>query len=140
MEVVACVPGAALGAQHEDGSWDATATVNFGPVKVAFQARVMLDLDDAAMVGRVTARGKDNQRGTRVASSMTFEVKETPPLPSLPPRGGRESTVTMDSQVEITGRLAGVIEGGASVVVGRMAREFAENLARRCAGTGEETV
>jgi hypothetical protein len=44
------------------------------------------------------------------------------------------STVTVDGEAEISGKLAGVIESGASIVVHRMAGEFADNLARRCAG------
>ena len=38
--VVDCVPGAALGEQQEDGSFDAALTVKFGPAKVTFHARV----------------------------------------------------------------------------------------------------
>jgi carbon monoxide dehydrogenase subunit G len=123
--VVSCVPGASLGEQQEDGSLDASVTVKFGPVKVTFQARVTLDLDDAAMVGHVTARGKDNQGGTRVTSSMTFEVMD---------EAESGSTVAIDGEAEISGKLAGLIEGGASIVVNRMSSEFADNLAKRCAG------
>ena len=121
--VVGCVPGASLGEQQEDGSLDASVTVKFGPVKVSFLARVTLELDDAAMIGHVTARGKDSQGGTRVTSTMTFEVM-----------GEAESgsTVVIDGEVEIAGKLAGVIESGASIVVHRMSSEFADNLAQRC--------
>jgi uncharacterized protein len=122
--VVTCVPGASLGRQRDDGSWDASVAVKFGPVNVAFQALVSLAADEVAMTGRVIARGKDSQGGTRVASTMTFAVKDAAPS---------GSEVTIDSEVEISGRLAGVIETGAPIVVKRMAREFAANLARRCA-------
>lgn len=123
--VVSCVPGASLGEQQEDGSLDASVTVKFGPVKVTFHARVTLELDDAAMVGHVTARGKDNQGGTRVTSTMTFEVKD---------EAESGSTVAIHGEAEIAGKLAGLIESGASIVVNRMSSEFADNLARRCAG------
>jgi len=122
--VVSCVPGASLGDKQDDGSFDGSVTVKFGPVRVSFQARVTLDLDDAAMVGHVTGRGKDNQGGTRVMSTMTFEVIEDV-------ESG--SKVSIDGEVAISGKLAGVIEGGAPIVVNRMSGEFAENLARRCA-------
>jgi carbon monoxide dehydrogenase subunit G len=126
--VVGCVPGATLGEQQDDGSWDASVAVKFGPVRVAFQARVTLELDEAARVGHVTARGKENQGGTRVTSTMTFQVKT---------EAESESTVTIDGEAEISGKLAGMIESGASIVVKRMAGEFAGNLAERCAaGTG----
>lgn len=127
-EVVECVPGAALGEQHEDGSFDASVTVKFGPAKVAFQARVSLDLDEAARTGNVSARGKDNQGGTRFRTSMHFGVVERADAPG--------STIPIQATVDITGRLSGLIETGASMVVKRMTREFSEALAARLAGAG----
>ena len=123
--VVECVPGAALGDEREDGSFDATLTVKFGPAKVTFHARVTLEMDGAAMVGHVTAKGKDNQGGTRVRATMTFKVVEQAEPPG--------SAVPIEAQVEIFGRLATLVEGGATLVVKRMTGEFSERLAARCA-------
>jgi len=122
--VVDCVPGAALGDQHEDGSFDATMTVKFGPAKVTFHGRVALELDTVAMAGYVTARGKDKQGGTRFRATMTFGVTEQTEPPG--------STIPIAAQVEISGRLASLVEGGAKLVVKRMTAEFAERLAARC--------
>ena len=124
--VIDCVPGAALGEQQEDGSFDATLTVKFGPAKVTFKAKVALELDMAAMVGHVTARGRDNQGGTRIRAKMMFRVVE-----QLQPQG---STIPIEAQVEISGRLATLVEGGATLVVKRMTSEFTERVAARCAG------
>ena len=124
--VVDCVPGAALGEQQEDGSYNATLVVKFGPAKVTFQAKVALEYDSAAMGGRVSSRGKDNQGGTRVKTTMTFKVVEGETLGS--------SVIPIDAQVEISGRLALLVEGGASLVVKRMTGEFTERLAARLAG------
>ena len=74
--VVGCVPGAELGAEHEDGTFDGGLTVKFGPARVTFRARIELELDQAAMTGRVIARGKDNQGGTRFRATMSFSVTE----------------------------------------------------------------
>jgi carbon monoxide dehydrogenase subunit G len=123
-EVVSCVPGASIEEQREDRSLDASVAVKFGPVKVTFHAQVTLELDDAAMVGQITARGRDTQGGTRATSTMTFKVAGD---------GKSGSNVTIDGGAEISGRLAGVIESGAPIVVGRMSSEFANNLAKRCA-------
>jgi carbon monoxide dehydrogenase subunit G len=103
-------------------------TVRFGPVRVLFHARVTLELDDAAMVGHVAADARDDQGGARVTSAMTFVVKD---------ETESGSALTIDGQVEISGKLAGVIEGGALFVVSRMSREFADCLAARCAGMKE---
>jgi carbon monoxide dehydrogenase subunit G len=123
--VVDCVPGAALGDQHEDGSYDSTLMVKFGPAKITFHARVALELDSAAMSGQVTARGKDNQGGTRFRATMNFQVAEQ----SEPPG----SMIPITAQVDISGRLATLVEGGAKLVVKRMTTEFTERLVARCA-------
>ena len=126
--VVDCVPGATLGDQQQDGSFDAGVTVKFGPAKVTFKARVALELDAAAMAGNVTARGKDNQGGARFHTTMTFKVVEQTQAPG--------STILIEAQVEISGRLATLIETGASLVVKRMTAEFSQRLAARCAELG----
>lgn len=119
--VVGCVPGAELGAEHEDGTFDVSIGVKFGPIKVTFQASVVLELDAAAKQGKVSGRARD-QGGTKVQATLTFSVTGQP----------AGSTVAMDGEVEISGRLASMIEGGATAVVKQMAREFAGRLAERC--------
>lgn len=126
--VVDCVPGATLGDQQQDGSFDAGVTVKFGPAKVTFKARVALELDAVAMAGNVTARGKDTQGGARFHTTMTFKVVEQTEAPG--------STILIEAQVEISGRLATLIETGASLVVKRMTAEFSQRLAARCAELG----
>jgi uncharacterized protein len=124
--VVDCVPGAELGDQQEDGSYDATLTVKFGPAKVAFRTKVALELDAATMSGRVSSRGRDNQGGTRVKTSMSFKVVE----------GAAPGTtaVPVEAQVEISGKLASLVESGAGIVVKHMTKEFSERLAAKLSG------
>ena len=122
--VVGCIPGAELGEKHEDGSFDGSLAVKFGPARVTFRAHVELELDDAAMVGRVTSRGKDNQGGTRFRATMTFKVLQQPEQAG--------TTVVIDGENEISGKLAGLVESGAKFVIKRMSADFATNLAARC--------
>jgi carbon monoxide dehydrogenase subunit G len=124
--VVDCVPGAVLGEQQEDGSYNATLVVKFGPAKVTFHAKVTLEFDSAAMGGRVSSRGKDNQGGTRVKTTMTFKV--------IQGAAPGTSVIPIDAQVEISGRLASLVESGAALVTKRMTGEFTERLAARLAG------
>ena len=124
--VVGCVPGATLGEEHEDGTFDGSLTVKFGPAKVTFRATIALSLDDEAMTGSVNAKGKDTQGGTRFNATMSFRVVENGEQPG--------STVLITGENEITGKLAGIVEAGAKIVIKRMSAEFAENLAARCAG------
>jgi carbon monoxide dehydrogenase subunit G len=125
--VVECVPGAKLGERLEDGTYDTALTVKFGPARVTFRAKVALELDNTAMVGRVSSRGRDDQGGTRVKTAMTFKV--------VPGQVPGSSAVPIDAQVEISGRLASLVESGATLVVKRMTDEFTERLAARCAKT-----
>ena len=125
-DVVNCVPGATLGEKHDDGSFDGGITVKFGPARVTFKARIELELDQAAMTGRVTSRGKDSQGGTRFNATMKFKVEESTAAPG--------ATVLITGENEITGKLAGLVEAGAKIVIKRMSAEFAENLQARVSG------
>ena len=120
--VVGCVPGAAITGVAEDGSLETTLSVKFGPVSVGFQARAELELDQELRRGRLSARGKDKQGGARFQASASFHVDAA----------GEGSIVVTHGEVDITGRLASIIEGGAAVVVKRMSAEFAECLRARC--------
>ena len=126
--VVGCVSGATLGERQEDGSYDATLVVKFGPTQVKFAARFTLELDPATMSGIVVSKGKDSIGGTRVQARMKFNVMEQTDPPG--------TAVPIASEVEISGRLAGLIETGAKMVVKRMLGEFTERLAERCAAAG----
>ena len=122
--VVGCVPGASIVGQDDDGSLDTSVVVKFGPTRVTFRARAALELDEAAHRGRVTAQGKDTIGGTRMRSTATFGVTPGPDASG--------SRVSIDGTVEVSGRLASLIEGGAGLVVKRMSGEFAQRLAARC--------
>jgi uncharacterized protein len=124
--VVGCVPGAKIDNVEEDGSLDASVVVKFGPTRVTFRVKANLELDEAARQGTITAQGKDTIGGTRMRSTARFGVTPGP--------GSRGSAVAIDGTVEVSGRLASLIEGGASLVVKRMSGEFAERLAARCSG------
>src|SRR5215204_4393062 len=122
--VVGCVPGASIVGQEEDGTLDTSVAVKFGPTRVTFRAKALLDLDEAARRGSISAHGRDSIGGTRMRSTATFGVTPGP--------SGNGSHVAIDGTVEVQGRMASLIEGGASIVVKRMAGDFAERLAARC--------
>jgi len=124
--VVECVPGAALGDKQEDGSYDATLMVKFGPAKVSFRARFTLELDPSAMSGQVASKARDNQGGTRVKAGMRFSI--------VPGEAPGTSVIAIAAQVEISGKLASLVESGANLVVKHMTKEFSERLAAKVAG------
>ncbi|WP_033285839.1 SRPBCC domain-containing protein [Streptomyces sp. NRRL F-525] len=126
-EVVACINGAELGEAHDDGSFDGTLVVKFGAMKVSFAARVALDLTESDREGRLSARGKDGQGGTRFIARAKFRVTEG--------EGPGDARVSVLGEVQLNGRLAPLVESGAGAMVSRMTREFSAELIQRCAGT-----
>ncbi len=123
--VVECVPGASLGAQAEDGSFLGTMTVKFSALRITFSGRVHLDLDAEQRRGTVRATGRDGQGGTKFQATAEFSV--------LPGADGSVSDVTATGAVELSGKLASVIENAATAVVRRMTAEFVTALSLRCA-------
>jgi carbon monoxide dehydrogenase subunit G len=121
--VVSCIDGSELGEEHEDGTFDARLAVKFAAIKVAFAARVGLELDEDARVGRMEAQGADSRGSTRVGGHATFTV--------VPTDAGSE--VALDGVIEITGQLASLVTTGATVVVDRMTRSFGTQLTATCA-------
>jgi len=122
--VVECVPGAAIVSRNDDGSLETTLTVKFGPMSVAFLAHASLQLRAEERTGTITAKGKDKLGGARFVATATFQVLAHP----------SGAVVVTHGQVDISGRLASVIEGGAAIVVKRMSAEFARCLSARCLG------
>jgi uncharacterized protein len=123
--VVDCVPGGTLGDRLEDGSYDTTLTVKFGPARVTFRARVALELDGTTMIGRVILARQG--RPGRYAGENGDDFQG---------RGG--AAVPIDAQVEISGRLASLVESGATLVVKRMTGEFTDRFRALRQGDGVE--
>jgi carbon monoxide dehydrogenase subunit G len=123
--VVDCVRGAAIVGENPDGSFNTTLSIKFGPMRIAFDARAVLELTADARTGSLSAQGKDKQGGARFAATATFRVTDHP--------SGSGAVIAIHGQVEISGRLASVIEGGAGIVVKRMSAEFARCLSARLA-------
>ncbi|MFC6704882.1 CoxG family protein [Flexivirga alba] len=122
--VASCIGGCQLGEQHDDGSYDATIGVKFGGIRVKFRTKVDLEVDHSTMTGQLRITGADQQGATRVGGSANFEVRATDP---------DRSAVEFNGALDINGKLATLIASGASVVVGRMTREFTECLSTKLA-------
>jgi esterase/lipase/carbon monoxide dehydrogenase subunit G len=129
--VVDCVAGASLGESHEDGSFDGMMTVKFSALRVVFRGRIKLDLDPEALSGTVVATGRDGQGGTKFKATAGFAV--------VAAEDGAGSEVTVSGEVDLSGKLASVIENAATAVVRRMTGEFVAALSMRCA-SGEATL
>ena len=129
-EVVSCLPGAAIAGQKEDGTYEGTIAVKFGPTSITFKTLVTLELNAAAHEGRFTSQAKDSRGGTRTKATATFSVKPAPVEPG--------SSVSMQGSVEVSGPLANLVESGATFVIKRMVAVFAQRLAEKCAPREQE--
>ena len=127
-EVVACVPGATLIGQKEDGTYEGSIGIKFGPTSITFQTTVALELNPAAHEGRLTSQSREKRGGTRSKATTTFSV--------TPLEAG--SKVVIESGVEISGPLAGLVENGAKFVVKKLVSVFAERLAEKCGAGAQE--
>ena len=67
-------PGAAITGEHDDGTFDSSVRVKFGPLGITFNARVGLELDAVKRQGQLTAQGRDSQGGTRFRAAMGFSA------------------------------------------------------------------
>ena len=123
--VVGCVPGASIVGQDDDGSLDASVVVKFGPTRVTFRVQATLDAGRGGPPGQHHRPGQGHHR--RDADAVDGAVRRDARARR---RAARASPI--DGTVEVSGRLASLIEGGASLVVKRMSGEFAERLAARC--------
>jgi carbon monoxide dehydrogenase subunit G len=123
--VVSCIQGAELGAVHDDGSFDGSLLIKFGALRVRFAAQLSLELVEAELEGRLSARGRDGQGATRFNGGATFRVAEG--------QDPGHSLVIMAGEVNLSGKLASLIESGAGAVVARMTKEFSAQLIERCA-------
>jgi len=121
--VVGCVPGAAITGESDDGSLETTLSVKFGPLSVTFQAVTLVELDEVAKEGRVTARGRDKQGGARFTAAVTFSVNASGTADAC--------VVSTRGEIDLKGPLASMIETGAAVVVKRMSADFAACLRTR---------
>ena len=124
-EVVGCLPGAAISSKNEDGSYEGTIGVKFGPTNITFHSVVTLELNAETHEGRLIARAKDKGGRTRTNATVDFAIKpgSNPNISLVDAKGG----------VEVSGPLASMVENGAVFVVKRMVATFAERLAEKCA-------
>jgi carbon monoxide dehydrogenase subunit G len=119
--VAECVPGAVIEGRREDGSYDASMVLQFGPLKVALRANAAIALDRDAMTGTIRTRGKDAQGGLRVGAVTRFAV--------VP--GEETSDILVDADIELTGKLASVVGAGAAIVAKKLSGVFTQQLASR---------
>ncbi len=123
--LAACLPGAEVTEQGDDGHVAGRIVVRFGPMKAAFEGGGTVTLDTGAMRGAVRGEGRDSLSGSRATGEITWRVA----------KDGEGARVDISVDYALTGPLA---QFGRSGLVrdfaARLTATFVENLRRRMAG------
>jgi carbon monoxide dehydrogenase subunit G len=124
----ACMPGAVLEPQAEDGSWPGGMVVSFGPKKIKFKGKATVDFDFEALTGSVHGRGTADMRAARIGVKVSFALRDDPESPKP------ATIVKIVSDAELGGVLADFARTGgiavANVIMADFARRAAEEFSK----------
>lgn len=131
--VAACVPGASVSSIDDDGYWRGEMVVAFGPKKITFRGRVKCDLSPETHSGVLVGGGSGAAGGANVKMRTQFTVTPEPGGQSDAPL----SKVSVESEAEVSGILAGFARTGGLALGRQLLRDFAANFEKEL-GTGLE--
>ncbi len=116
--VVSCVPGAAIVAQRDDGTYEATITVKFGPTIAKFSGEVTVNYDHAARRCNVEGRGIDQRGASRALVALLVTIE-----------GAESSVLAVNGGFNVAGPLETFASAGGVHVARALLAEFAKNMA-----------
>ena len=118
--VAPCLPGAGVEGRNEDGSYAGAFKVKIGPTTPSYAGKLAFEnVDEATHTATMQANGTDRrgQGGARATIVSTLHAD------------GERTQVQVDTDYQITGRLARFGRGGmVEDIAERLLREFARNL------------
>jgi uncharacterized protein len=117
--VASCIPGATLIKAGEDGAYQGTMRVRFGPTVASFRGEAKLTYDHVARRCTIEGRGIDGRGASRALASGVVEAS------------GIETTVlNTEGNFTITGPLETFANAGGVHLARAILAEFAENVAK----------
>jgi carbon monoxide dehydrogenase subunit G len=128
--VAPCLPGASVTGRNSDGSFTGEFKVKIGPTSASYSGTLSVEhVDGDAYTATIESAGTDRRgQGGARATIVT----------SLVDAGGGRTAVSVESDYQITGRLARFGRGGMIEEISkRLLGEFSDNLQAMIAG-GEE--
>ncbi len=114
--VAACLPGAAITGQEDEQTYTGTMTVKVGPVQSSYKGKLRFErLDPDAGTAELSAAGQDIRGKGGADMRMVSRMVEGP---------GGETSVTVTSEVNVTGILAQLGRGMIEAVSDQMFQQF----------------
>lgn len=119
-EVAPCMPGAEITESVSDTEYKGIVKIKLGAVQMSYKGTATISqIDEATHTVVLVATGRET-RGTGNASSTTTSHLEA--------EGADRTVVTLNSQVDVSGRVAQFGRGIMQDVASRLIGEFARNL------------
>jgi uncharacterized protein len=130
-QVAPCLPGASVTGRNPDGSYNGEFKVKIGPTSAAYSGKLhMENVDEAKHSATMQAAGTDKRGQGGAKATIVSSVSEAP---------GGATTVHVDTDYHITGRLARFGRGGMiEEISNRLLGEFAASLQGMLAGSGDD--
>ena len=123
--VASCIPGATLTQAGEDGAYQGTIRVKFGPTVAVFRGEARLSYDDSARRCTIEGRGIDGRGASRANASGVVTAS------------GTDTTVLkVEGNFNVTGPLETFANAGGVHLARALLAEFAGNMARLAAERG----
>ena len=118
--VAPCLPGAGVEGRNEDGSYRGTFNVKVGPTTASYAGKLAFEnVDEAGHTATIQANGTDRRGQGGARATIVSALYEE----------GERTRVQVDTDYQITGRLARFGRGGMiEDIAERLLRQFAENL------------
>jgi carbon monoxide dehydrogenase subunit G len=117
--VASCIPGAVLTKSDDDGRYQGTMRVKFGPTVAQFRGEAKLAYDHAARRCSIEGRGIDGRGASRANATGTVEAS------------GTETTLLrVQGNFNVTGPLETFANAGGVHLARALLAEFAANVAK----------
>src|SRR5206468_10557718 len=117
--VASCIPGAMLTKAGDNGAYQGTMRVKFGPTVAQFRGEAKLAYDHAARRCSIEGRGIDGRGASRANASGVVEAT-----------GAETTLLKVEGTFNVTGPLETFANAGGVHLARAILAEFAENIAK----------
>lgn len=129
--VAPLLPGATLEGKQDDGSYAGTVKVKVGPISVTYRGTISFaELDHEARKAVMEASGQEINGQGSTQATITATVSGS----------GSASQLTMDTDMEVRGKVAQFGRGAIDNVSQKILDQFAHNLEAQVLSSAEQTT